>query len=485
MARPADLYTLFGAALAPDPRKAAICEQGQSITYETLAEHVTELADALETAGVEPGDFVGVYAKPGGELVATLLALTKLGAVFVPLDLAYPRQRLLFMIHDAKLSHLIMDRPDADLEAQAECPVLQLADLQAPHTRAPSERAREAKPVRSPHDTCYVIYTSGTTGDPKGVLVSYVAVMNSILETAKVMDIQPSHRLLQLCPIGFDVFILEVGLVLTRGATLVFDDDKATPFDELLRREDIQHILCTPTSVADVDLRGTPLHSVMFGGELLPDAVVAKYLEHFRIVHAYGVTETAICATLAVCDGSVPVAMGSPLPNTSLTLVDADLCPVGPGEVGEIVLGGIGVANGYLDRPSLNAQRFIPDPVNPGQRRFRTGDLARRDAAGNLYFVGRNDRQIKYREYRLELYEVEALLLRHPNVTRAAALVVDEQLFAFVCSATTQLDLTELAAHLGHFMPAQLVPTLRRVFDMPLTTHKKTDYAQLERAISI
>ncbi|HND33165.1 MAG TPA: amino acid adenylation domain-containing protein, partial [Myxococcota bacterium] len=473
MQRQENLNTFLQTACANSPDKLALRDHGEECSYRGLHAKVQQLARVLHTMGVGPGQFVGAYMAPGTALVATMLAITRIGAIFVPMDLSNPEQRLKYMREDAGLSLIIAAAPHPAIPEAGSTRYLYLNSLDL--SDVSTEEVAAVLPL--PTDTCYVIYTSGTTGDPKGVLVNYAGAMNTITCAAQAMDVRASHRLLQLSPISFDVFVLEVGMVLLHGATLVFQTDSSIPFDTLLRQENIHHILCTPTSVATVDLRGTPLHSVMFGGEILPASTVEKYLSSFRMVHAYGITEATICSTLEICSGGKdPVPMGTALANTTLQLLDEDLQPVAPGEVGEIVLSGRGISNGYLGRPELTAQRFLPDPAQPGKMRFRTGDLARRTPEGDLLFMGRRDRQIKYREHRLELSEVEALLLRHPEVLQAAVLVQDDQLYAFVSTSQPKLQPESLVEYVGQFLPACLVPAVRLEGTLPLTPHNKIDY---------
>lgn len=482
MLRQENLYTFFETSWKKHPHQIAISDCGEIISYQQLHQRVHEFLYLFKEMGMTHGQFVGVHLKPGSGLVAILLAITKLGAVFVPLECSYPKKRLLFMIEDAGLSFLITEKPDPDFESNVTCPQLFLETIETPDITS----AIELDEVElTPQDTCYVIYTSGTTGDPKGVLVNYAGAMNTVVHSAHTMDVQSSHRLLQLCPISFDVFVLEVGMVVLAGAALVIVNDiEEQPLDEVLRRENIQHILCTPNFVAEVDLDNTPLHSVMFGGEPLPEALVKKYLEKFRIIHAYGITEASICSTLGLCDGNYPISMGSPLPNTSLELLDENQNPVKSGEAGEIVLAGRGISNGYLNRPHLNSQRFIDDPDNPGKKRFRTGDMARKDELGNLIFLGRNDRQIKYREHRLELFEVEALLLRRSEVSQAAVLLIGDQLWAFVCLKTSEFDTEALSQYLKQYLPEPLVPEIKQLDAMPLTSHNKINYVNLTETVN-
>lgn len=477
------LNSFLEVAYKNTPQKVALRDHGEAYNYQQLYTKVRKLTKVFRAAGMGPGQFIGAYMTPGSDLVITMLAITRLGAIFVPMDRANPEKRLQFMRDDAGLSFIIAASPHPALP-EGTCIFLKTIDLDEVSVDEERDEAENFAP--RPSDTCYVIYTSGTTGDPKGVLVNYAGAMNTIACAAQAMDVQADHRLLQLSPISFDVFVLEVGMVLLQGATLVFQTDTSVPFDKVLQQENIQHILCTPTSVAAIDLRTTPLHAVMFGGETLPAATVQKYLNSFRIVHAYGVTEATICSTLEICQGGKdPVPMGTPLTHTTLHLLDEDLQEVQIGEIGEIVLSGRGISNGYLNRPELTAQRFLPDPMHPGKMRFRTGDLAKRNQEGDLLFLGRRDRQVKYHEHRLELSEVEALLLRHPEVLQAAVLIKDDQLYAFVSTSTPHIRSETLVGYVGQFLPACLLPVVWIRDTLPLTSHNKIDYAALSRGIGL
>ncbi len=480
MNRQGNLYTLLEDSAINNPNKTVIIDRDKSISNQQLKNKVLALSKILKDKGIKKGDFIGVHLKPSIDLVSALLAIAKIGAVFVPLETSLPKERLAFMGKDAGINCLITADSGSGIEQIIGCKEVSLYDI----SLAEIEEKELDNVSSKPKDTCYVIYTSGTTGQPKGVLVNLAGAMNTITQSAITMDISPSHRLLQLSPISFDVFFLEVGMTLYSGATIVIVDnvDKRS-LEKTLIKYNIQHMLCTPNFVTEADLNKTPLHTVMFGGESMPGTLVDKYLGKFNIVHAYGITEATICSTLELCDGTYPVPIGQPLKNTYLEILDYQQNPVDVNVPGEIVLSGIGISNGYIGRSDLDHSRFIGDPDRQGEKRFRTGDMAKRDKEGNIFFLGRNDRQIKYREHRLEMFEVESILLNHAKIDQSAVLLSQDQLWAFVSVIDKEVTDREITDYLRLHYPEELIPRIKILDNMPLTNHNKVNYSKLKEVL--
>ncbi|WP_327234109.1 amino acid adenylation domain-containing protein [Streptomyces sp. NBC_01317] len=483
------------AELTPDA--VAVTATDTTLDFRTLQARSASLAAVLRARGIGPGHLVAVHLDRTSALPVALFAVLLTGAAYLPLDPGYPAERLAFVAADSGASLLLADRPPAP-ELAATTPVLLLDDLALPVVhRAAVTWEPEARAVTT--DTAYVLYTSGSTGRPKGVAVGHRALANLLGSFAGLLGSGPGHVWLGLTSLSFDISALELFLPLITGGRLVLArDGLATDGPGLLRLvrdEEITHAQATPTGwqvllaaePGAADLAGL---TALAGGEPL-SLPLARELRSLvgRLFNVYGPTETTIWSTRAEIPADpVRVGIGRPIAHTRAHVVDRHLRLVPVGQAGELLLGGDGLAFGYLGRPELTADRFVPDPYGPpGSRLYRTGDLAVRTADGELDCLGRIDQQVKIRGHRIELGEIEAVLLEHPAVARAAVAVYEggadgPVLVAYVVPAGGAPDAGALRAHLRRTLPAVMCPQRYVTLEeLPTTPNGKLD----RRALSV
>jgi amino acid adenylation domain-containing protein len=504
--QPADLLSRFHQAVRDDPDRTAVRAADGGLSFAELDRATGWLAEALRSRGIGPGDRVGVSLPRGRGLVVALLAVWRTGAAYVPLDPAYPRDRLAFMAEDAGIRLLLAadGSPTGPPFLPAGVEVVPV-DVRTDHPS--SARTDPEVPALAP---AYVIYTSGSTGTPKGVEATRggVASLVSALEAAGMYDAGP-RVVAWNASASFDASVQQWVRV-CRGDTVVVLDDEHRKEPERLAD------LLDRYGVTDLDL--TPSHWELLRAHLLPPRADGRVLRLFmggepvpghvwgelaaagergelEALNLYGPTECTVDATAARITGEQP-HIGRPLAGGGqVHLLDEQLRPVPPGTAGEVYIGGPRLAHGYVNRPALTADRFVPDALGgPGARMYRTGDRARLAAEGDLEFLGRVDRQVKIRGFRVELGEIEQVLSAHPGVATTAVLVRDggaagDQLVAYCVPAEpvdgpTATALTErLREHAAEALPVFMVPSLYVLLDeLPLTPNGKLDTAALPGA---
>ncbi|MFD7683227.1 amino acid adenylation domain-containing protein [Streptomyces sp. NPDC060187] len=483
------VHRLFEDRAAERPNSPAVTCGSDHLTYQELDARAEWIAARLRERGAGPGTLVAICLDRGTDMVSALLGILKSGAAYVPLDPAYPTDRLAYMIEDSG-APLIVTRPAHVDRLPAATPRLLLEDWPE---ELPARTGGASAPEAGPDDLAYVIYTSGSTGRPKGVQITHGALRARMRETRRQLDLTCEDRVLQFASISFDSSVGQLFAPLVSGASLVLRDDAWDPgmLAEALRANAVTVAWLTPSAFGALaaqldgpDDLGPELRLVRLGGEALQREQVRQWFRHTSVplVNGYGPTEAAQEAATALITGPGDhVPIGRPVANAKVFLVDRHGRPVPVGVPGEMWIGCPGLARGYLDRPELTAEKFTVVTVDGTPRRvYRTGDLAKWHPDGHLEFVGRGDNQVKLRGYRIEPGEIEAALLTHPSVTGATILLRedvpgDPRLVAYVV-ADPPVEARVLRAHLQRDLPDYMVPAAFVPLDsIPLTPNGKTD----------
>ncbi|HFC11943.1 MAG TPA: amino acid adenylation domain-containing protein [Anaerolineae bacterium] len=483
------LHRLFEQQAARTPDRIALQFADKTLTYQQLDQQTNQLAHHLQALGVKPGTRVGVCLERSFEMLIALYAILKAGGAYVPLAPDYPTERLNFMLADADapilLTHSsLLEKWDEDFREMG-CIALDQFDFD----QFSGEAVVSAVSVT---DAAYLIYTSGSTGQPKGVLNAHRGIVNRLLWMQDTFDLQADDHILQKTPYSFDVSVWEFFWPLITGARLVIAKPNghldSGYLCDLIKTSAITTIHFVPSMLqiflADPKLaQVTPfLKRIICSGEALPYDLVTRTFDRLpqtELYNLYGPTEAAVDVSCWHCQpndaGIVPI--GRAIANTQLHVLDKQLNPQPIGVVGELFIGGVQVAQGYLNRPELTAQRFI-DNERFG-RLYKTGDLVKQLPDGNLVFVGRSDFQVKLRGFRIELGEIESQLLAHTAIREALVTVVDDKLVAYFV-ADEGVDSAELRSHLNQALPAHMLPNIYMPLTrFPLNANGKIDRHQL------
>jgi non-ribosomal peptide synthetase-like protein len=492
---PPRLHHLFERQCDARPGSPALQCDSEELTYDELDRRANQWARHLIEAGVRPDDRVGILLERSVHTYVTLLAVLKCGAAFVPLDPAFPPDRIAFITEDADLRLLVTSAELARATTGVCCSVL-LADVEAPA----AAQQPETRLTRANHgdSLCYIIYTSGSTGRPKGVAVNHSNICNFLSVCTPIYDVAATDRVYQGMTVAFDFSIEEIWPTFVAGATLVAgptDHRRLGPgLADFLIEQQITVLYCVPTLLATLDRDVPSLRVVNVGGEACPHELVRRWARPGRrMLNTYGPTETTVTATWAELTPDRPVTIGRPLPTYRVYLLDESLQRVPDGEAGEICVSGPGVAQGYVNRPDLTAERFPLDPyadeLGGSQRLYRTGDLGRLTLHREIEFLGRIDAQVKIRGYRIELSEIEAVLQQSEEVASAVVHVHTgevgvPELAAYVTPRTPELAAEEMRERLFALVsgqvPAYMVPAFIEVVDeIPKLASGKADRARL------
>jgi amino acid adenylation domain-containing protein len=461
------------------------------LSYAELDRRARRLARHLARRGAGPERLVAVVLPPSLDLIVTLLAVTRTGAAFLPVDPDYPAERIRFLIDDAAPMLVVATSETVARADDGRVPFFAIDGVEA--AAEVDEPVALAAP--DPANTAYVIYTSGSTGTPKGVVVPHAGLPGLAAAQVRSFALTEESRVLKLASPGFDATVMELLMACGAGSTLVVPkaDGPLVGADlgDALLGGRITHTLIPPSVLATVpELPAPDLGTLVVGAEACSAELAARWSAGRRMVNAYGPTEVTVLCTLSdpVEPGQTP-PVGRPIGEVRVYVLDAALQPTAPGLTGEVYVSGPGLARGYLGRPAITADRFVANPFEPGARMYRTGDLARWRADGQLEFAGRADSQVKIRGFRIEPEEVRAVLAAYPGVARAAVVVRedrpgDKRLAAYLVAEDQNPDVNAIVGAVRTFaaerLPRYMVPAAITILDaLPLTANGKLDQRAL------
>ena len=463
--------------------RIAVSLDGADITYAELDARANRMARLLHAEGVRAGDRVAVLLDRGLDCYVTLLGLMKARAAYVPIDANFPTDRLAYIVEDSGCRIGVTEARFAE-RFPAQTPALTLERARESLARFSDAPLSDEERGAAQETLCYVLYTSGTTGRPKGVAVGHASICNFVRVAAESYGFRPGDRMYQGMSIAFDFSVEELWAPLVAGATLVPNAAANSLFGEelaeFLEARRVSCLACVPTLLSSLERDLPGLRLLLIGGEACPPALVKRWSQPGRVLlNSYGPTEATVTATLAVMSPDAPVTIGKPLPTYSVIILDPERGEaLALGETGEIGIAGIGVAEGYLNRPDLTRAKFIPDflklPNNPSGRIYRTGDLGRITPEGEIEYLGRIDTQVKLRGYRIELTEIESVMLEIPGVAQAAAATFEPnpgapELVGYYAlkHGESGPSAVEIAAHLATRLPAHLPLGAPRPYPRP------------------
>ena len=480
------IHQLFEEQVAKNPDAVAVIYEQECLTYQQLNQKANQLAHYLQSLGIKTEELVGVCVERSPLIIIGILGILKAGAAYLPLDPSYPPNRLIYMVEDSGVSVVLTQEKLAN--------TLQLENLQKVYLDQdwPIISQQSSDPPVSEtqaKNLAYVIYTSGSTGKPKGVLLAHKGVCNLATQQRKIFNIKAQSRVLQFASFSFDASVWEIFMALGSGATLVMgDSDSLLPGENLLnllKKQKITVATLPPSALAVMPTDELPdLQSLIVAGESSSADLLKKWCQNRHVFNAYGPTESTVCTTIALIkDPQEKPPIGKPLGNFQVYILDPCLNPVPIGINGELYIGGEGLAKGYLGQPELTNSKFISNPFNddPASRLYKTGDIVRYLADGNIDFMGRIDHQIKIRGFRIELGEIETVLSQHPQVQEGIVIAREDELgvkrlSAYVIPVTQQLTRQELRQFLQDKLPNYMVPAFLMLLDsFPLTPNGKVD----------
>jgi amino acid adenylation domain-containing protein len=522
------IQQLFEEQVERAPDNVAVVFEDRQLTYAQLNARANQLAHYLRTLGVGPEVLVGICLERSLEMVIGLLGILKAGGAYVPLDPEYPKERLASMLEDTQapvlltqqrlMAELIEDRgskpvlspstklrinsaegiEDGDSRSSIANSRIHVVCLDTEWEAIAQEGEENAVSSATARNAAYVIYTSGSTGQPKGVMIEHCGLSNTLNWLSDILELSTQDRCLLKTPITFDAAGREIFPTLIAGGCLVIAEANGHRdcryIADIIRNEGISIFHCVPSFLwllmEEPALDGAAaLRAVMCGGEALLPQVVMRFRHRSgaKLYNVYGPTEAIIDSTYWLCEGTgahSTIPIGRPIPNARMYILDEALRPLPLGVPGNLYIGGVSLARGYLDRPELTAEKFVPNPFSeePGARLYKTGDLARYLPDGNIEFLGRADHQVKIRGFRIELGEIEAALDQHPAVREAVALAREDtlgekRLVAYVVvEQESRPAANDLRSFLKEKLPEHMVPALFVLLDtLPLTPNGKVD----------
>jgi amino acid adenylation domain-containing protein len=489
------LHELFETQADLHPDNPAIVDRSQIISYGEVEARSNQLAWWLRKQGVKCGSRVGLLLPRSPELYIAILAILKAGGAYVPLDPDYPADRIEYILADGGIKTIVTT---SELASQKQVKTTNIVCID----RCQAELALESNVRPSPavvnvgeRDLSYVIYTSGSTGRPKGVEIEHRSSRNYIqVVNETVYQITPLDRVYQGFSIAFDASVEEVWCTFAAGAALIVGS-----IEQVRSGVDLAHFLteqratvlsCVPTLLAMMEIEVPTIRLLILGGEQCPQELATRWCNDARrVVNTYGPTEATVVTTWHECHPDRVITIGKPLPTYQVYILDEDLEPVAPGEEGEIHIGGVCLARGYVNRPDLTAEKFIPNPFTyspeTSDRLYKTGDLGVWTPDGEIQFLGRIDGQVKLRGFRIELSEIESVIMQCAGVSAAVVAVkqvieIDRLIAYLVPKLDQELNLNQIWDTIRSRLPIYMVPASLEIVDtLPTLPSGKVDRKNL------
>lgn len=487
---PECIHHLFEKQVEHTPLAPAISYQQQKMSYVSLNERANQLAWYLQGRGVGPGALVGICMERSLEIVIAILGVLKAGGAYVPLDPVYPQERLAFMLRDAQVKFLLTQhslRPALPAyDGSALC-------LDTDWHLIARNRTDNCQSAVTNRDLAYVIYTSGSTGRPKGVLIEHYGLSNMIEAQIDLFDIQASHRVAQFASFSFDASVSEMFMAFLAGAELCIVPSEqrwpALTLQHFLQEQAITTITLPPSALAFLSPEELPLlKHVISAGEELPQRIASQWSVGRHFFNAYGPTEATVCTSVnKYGQENKRPSIGYSIAKMQMYLLNDRLQPAPVGSLAEVYISGMGLARGYLNRPELTAEKFLPHPFShePGARLYKTGDQGRYLPDGSIECLGRFDRMVKVRGFRVELEEIEALLDQSSFLLQSLVMVCldhrgTKRLVAYLIPRSACLDQGQLQEKIAHFLqqylPRHILPAAYVILEsFPLTVNGKID----------
>ncbi|MGD9211323.1 MAG: amino acid adenylation domain-containing protein, partial [Desulfobacteraceae bacterium] len=473
LAKSACIHELFESQVDIRPNALAVICGARYLTYQKLEIRSNRLAHYLRSCGVGPGRLVGLFFQRSEYPIIALLSVFKAGGGYVPLDPEYPMERVRHILSDTKVTVLLTEKALAKRAVSFFDGTTIYLDAQSEEIEKWSDhRLSRNETGVSPNDLCYLIYTSGTTGRPKGIMTEHRNVVQFVAAFNSICRLNYVDRVYQGFSLGFDGSVEEIWMAFSNGATLIVGTPEVVRFGSevarLLWERKVTFFSTVPTFLSMINEDLPSVRLLVVSGEQCPPELVAKWARPGRrMLNVYGPTETTVNTTAAECSPEKPITIGRPLNGYDIHILDDNMQPVSKGKAGELYIGGIGVARGYLNQSELTAKQFVPNPFNgdnPAQKLYRTGDLVRMTKQGELSFLGRIDSQVKIRGFRIELSEIESVIREHPSIHSAAVNVHQHDglkelaAYAVLEDGHASLNRNDLLSLLRKRLPVYMIP---------------------------
>ncbi|TAE52375.1 MAG: amino acid adenylation domain-containing protein, partial [Nostocales cyanobacterium] len=478
------IHQLFEEQVNKTTDAVAVVFDNQQLTYSELNQKANQLAHYLISLGVKADTLIGISVERSLEMVIGLLGILKAGGAYLPIDPEYPQERISYMIENSGVELLLTQQKLTEKLPQHQAREILLEEI---WTEISENNTENINQKVTTSNLANVIYTSGSTGKPKGVMVEHKGLYNLAKAQIQTFGVNKNSRVLQFASFSFDACIWEILMAFGAGATLYLGTKEAfmpgTALTEQIRKYAITHITLPPSALAVMEVGNLPtLQTLIVAGEACSLELMQKWSSSINFFNAYGPTEASVCATIAKCHPQdQKITIGRPIANAKLYILDQNLQPVPVGVPGELHIAGRGLARGYINRPELTAQTFIPNPFDNGETKlYKTGDLVRYLEDGNIEYIGRIDNQVKIRGFRIEIGEIETALSQNADIQASCVIVREDKpgykrLVAYIVSEKT-IKTNEIRQYLKGKLPEYMIPSAFVYLEnLPLTPNGKID----------